>query len=174
MWVLIITLFFILVLTLFFVLPLRLIVDSERQLYSLEMICYFKFQLVPDSGLFLIKGRVLFYPFTIRANSFFKKEWNLEKQVIKNIKTRDKVSLSQGINLGKGLYDSVKIHHLQAGFDTGNHPVNAQLIPVLSILNRQNISIQVNFLNSNWVDAMIYIRVYKILWVLFKNLRLKK
>lgn len=174
MWVLFIFLLLILFVGLFLVLPLQIVANSEKGLYFLQMPFYFKIQLVPHIDIFRIKVRVLFYPFSLGFESFFKQEANIEKQVIENINRQDKVSMSQLINMSKEFYHSVSVHHFYASLDTGNHVMNAQFIPAFSMINGNNVSVRFNFVNYNWVDIKVFTRIYKIVWVLLKNLRLKK
>lgn len=174
MWPFIVLFLFIVFIVLFFVLPLQVVVDSDKQLYYLQIPFYIKIQIVPHTDLFRINGRVLFYPFSVGVESFVKKEANVETQVITKIKKRDNVSMSQILGMGKDLYYAVTIHHLYATLDTGNHPTNASLIPIVSMISRNNVSIRFNFTNCNWVDARVFTRLYRIVWVLLKNLRFNK
>lgn len=174
MWLFIVLFLFIVFIILFFVLPLQVVVDSDKQLYYLQIPFYIKIQIVPQADLFRINGRVLFYPFSLGLDSFVKKEAKVEKQVITKIKKRDNVSMSQVLGVGKDLFGAVTIHHLYATLDTGNHLTNARLIPLVSMVNRNNVSVRFNFMNCNWVDARVFTRLYRIVWVLLKNLRFNK
>jgi hypothetical protein len=52
-----------------------------------------------------------------------------------------------------------------ADFDTGNFPLNAQLIPVAQLLNAKNIRLHLNFENRNTFDIELVTQLYKLVWI---------
>ncbi len=157
------------------VLPTQVIVQSRQQEYCIRIPFYFTVRVIPGAQVLTIKGRVFFIPFSFGVDDFFKSDTEVSWPVKEGRKIRNMAPrVKDGWQAAKEMYRAVTVHHLYAQLDTGDYPLNAKLIPVASVLQKPNIAVQVNFVNNNWVDALVYTRLYKIGWILFKNLRTKK
>lgn len=156
-------------------LPTQLVIKSKTKNYGIRIPYYFKLNVQPDEEIFHVRGRLFFIPFRFGVEDFFKNEkdmsWPLQEGYrIKRVtlKVRD------GWKAVKEVFQAITVHHFYANVDTGDFPLNAKIIPLASVLQRPNIAIQVNFVNHVMVDALIYTRLYKIIWIIFKNLKTQK
>jgi len=65
------------------------------------------------------------------------------------------------------LSNAFMVKKFYADIDTGDFPMNAQLMPLTLLSNNSTINLNINFENRNTVDIEIFTRLYKILatWV---------
>lgn len=65
------------------------------------------------------------------------------------------------------LHKALIVKKFYADIDTGDFPMNAQLMPLTLLSNNSTINLNINFENRNTVDIEIFTRLYKILatWV---------
>lgn len=145
------------------ILPIRLILNSEREKYIVEIPIYFSAQLVPENQLFFLKLRVLFIP--VKINPF-----QHAKTKTKRPKNKKKSERSSNFrDIATKAIKSVTVKKANADIDTGNFPLNAQLIPLVQFINNKNIHLNINFENKNRIDIEIFTRLYKLIWIGLTN-----
>lgn len=152
--------------------PIKLVLNSEETNFYVHVPGIIKVMLVQTPETILsVRIKVLFFkPRTLSGNS-------------KNTTARTKnFALANGstsslfkelpvmFNLVK---KAVKVKNLEANMDTGDFPLNAQLIPVAQSINNQHIHVNINFKNTNNINALIITRVSNIL-ILFLKLKTHK
>ena len=64
---------------------------------------------------------------------------------------------------------SFKIKRLEADIDTGNYPLNAQLIPLVQTINGSNINLNINFENRNEANIRISTQLYNLITTNLKH-----
>lgn len=148
------------------VLPFRLVVDSHRSKYFIEIPIYFRAQLVPDNQLFFLKLKLFFIPIKIRLDK--KRKTKTKLRDTKQFKKAG-IATFRMRQLVPKVLKSIKVKRVNADIDTGDFPLNAQLIPVTQFINNRNIHLQINFENRNNVDIEIFIQLYKLVWIGIKN-----
>lgn len=95
----------------------------------------------------------------------------MQKEGIPKIK---KQSFLKSIASGKYFLQTFKVKRLYAELDTGDYPLNAQLIPIVQNFNNQDIDVKINFNNQNSVDFLIVTRLIKFLRIAIKHYLLTK
>lgn len=156
------------------ILQTQIVLKSEQQLYCLRVPLFLSLRIVPDEQIFKLKGKAFFIPFSVGVDDFYKEEKDQHWTVRNSIKLgKIKFHFRRNFKVVKEVYRAITVHHFYATFDTGDYPLNAKLIPIASVLQKQNVAVQVNFVNYNMIDAHIYTRLYKILWIVLKHLRTK-
>ena len=76
-------------------------------------------------------------------------------------------SFKRIIRLIKVMYASLAIKRLRADIDTGDFPLNAQLIPLALLINGANHQLSINFEDRNELEVTIQTRLIKIIWKYF-------
>jgi hypothetical protein len=150
-------------------LPISIKVDTERNLYYVSMPLYFKATITESQKAWQFRFRVFLIP--IKANFLEprkKAKHKTERKKEKIKKTRKKISIKRIPIIVKKTINSFRVKNLSATIDTGDFPLNAQLIPVVSQLNRENISIYVNFENKNALNFRAVTYLYKLLWIIIR------
>lgn len=147
------------------VLPIRLVLHSEQKKYFIEIPIYLRAQLVPDNQLFFLKLRVFYIPIKIYP-------FRNRNKALKSQTSRKK---NKGISLNRrkmptDLLRAFKIKKAYADLDTGDFPLNAQLIPVTHLVNNNSqIDLHINFENRNQLNIEIFTRLYKLVWAVIIN-----
>ena len=139
--------------------PLRLVINTKSDEYFVSLPGYFRADLL--LGLKKrprIKVRLFFFTFKIEPyKNIATKKTNKDKPRYntpsKNIRPRI-IFLNQCIR-------QIKVKELSANVDTGDFPLNAQLIPVANNLNHGNIQLNINFENQNSLKLKTSTQVFK-------------
>jgi hypothetical protein len=138
--------------------PLRLVINTKSNEYFVSLPGYFRADLLlglkkrPS-----IKARLFFFTFKIEPNKNIakktKNDGKQHKMSLKNTRSRI-IFLNQCIR-------QIKVKELSANVDTGDFPLNAQLIPVANTLNHGNIQLNINFENQNSLKLKTSTQVFK-------------
>lgn len=121
--------------------PVILYTDTDRKRYLLTLPGIFRAVVVPNEGLFQIRGWILFIPFKFNP---FKQRSRKEKQKPRK-KRKKRIWQSGNFQTMKGVLRAFRIRRLEADIDTDDFTMNAWLVPVFSAINQENIHLQVNF-----------------------------
>ncbi|MBN2485636.1 MAG: hypothetical protein JXB34_06655 [Bacteroidales bacterium] len=143
--------------------PINIVVDTNKKKYYMSLPGYLRIDLLlgaPEP--FKIKLRVFFISFFIEP---FKREKKIDVSKPKENKKKVKAPLSLIFNLIK----SIKLKYCYANIDTGNFPLNAQLIPAAQLIRGPNLSVNINFENTNSLNLRLKTRGIKLLTVLIKH-----
>lgn len=120
--------------------PVILYTNTDRNRYLLTLPGIFRAVLVPDDGLFHIRGWIFFIPF--KFNPFVQRKRKRERKPRKKKKS---VWRSGNIRTMRGALRAFRIRKLEADIDTDDFTMNAWLVPVFSAVNEENICLRVNF-----------------------------
>jgi hypothetical protein len=160
-WYILISLLLIFLMWLLLV-PVILYTNTSRNRYFLTLPGIFRAVVVPEAGLFHIRGWIFFIPF--KFNPF---EQRRKKDRKKKEKTRKKKKRSwriKNLRMMKGALRSFRIIRLEADIDTDDFTLNAWLIPVFSAVNGENIHLQVNFEGHQSLLLDVRVTLGSILW----------
>ena len=120
--------------------PVILYTNTERNRYLLTLPGIFRAVVVPDEGLFHIRGWILFIPF--KFNPFVQRKRKRERRPRKKKKG---VLRSGNLRTMRGALRAFRIRRLEAEIDTDDFTMNAWLVPVFLAVNEKNICLRVNF-----------------------------
>lgn len=120
--------------------PVILYTNTDRNRYLLTLPGIFRAVVVPDDGLFHIRGWIFFIPF--KFNPFV--QWK-RKEKRKPRKKKKSTWRSGNIRTMRGALRAFRIRRLEADIDTDDFTMNAWLVPVFTAVNEENISLRVNF-----------------------------
>jgi hypothetical protein len=157
---LIISLFIIFLLWVLFV-PVIIYTNTARNMYHLKLPGIFKVILTPERDLFVIRGRIFVIPF--KFDPFQQKK---EKR---GGKSRDKKKRKWQIsNLGTfaDMLHTFRIKKLEANIDTDDFTLNAWLVPAFSMINGENIRLQVNFAGHQSLLFDVRVTLAALLWTI--------
>lgn len=147
-------------------LPLSVVADSNQNRYFISIPFYLRGTVMKVNEEWKFRIWVFQIPFYITS---LKKKKSIQQQseAIKKPKKR-KLNMDKIFRVIRGIYRSIRIKRLKANIDTGDYPLNAQLIPVVSQINNTNITIGINFedMNSIYLNAVTHL--YKIIWIFIR------
>jgi hypothetical protein len=161
-WFILISLLLIFFLWLLLV-PVILYMDTDRERYLLTLPGIFRAVVVPDAGLFYIRGRVLFIPF--RFNPFKSRK---KKSQTRELQKKKRKKSFNNPRMMRGALRSIRIRKMEANLDTDNFTWNAWLVPAFSVLNGENIRLQVNFEGHQSLLFDLRVTLGTLLWNLIK------
>ena len=120
--------------------PVILYTNTDRNRYLLTLPGIFRAVVVPDDGLFHIRGWIFFIPF--KFNPFAQRK---RKREGKPRKKKKSLWRSGNLRTMRGALHAFRIRKLEADIDTDDFTMNAWLVPVFSAVNEENICLRVNF-----------------------------
>ena len=123
----------------------------------------FRAVVVPDAGLFYIRGRVLFIPFRFHP---FKPGKSKEKPRHRKKKKRKKRFMNP--RRMRGALRAIRIRRLEANMDTDNFTWNAWLVPAFSAVNGGKIHLQVNFEGRQSLLLDLSVTLGTLVWKILK------
>lgn len=164
-FLIIIILFFLFVAGLLF-LPTILLIDTDNKLASVSIPGYFKAYLSQVENRWRFRFRILFL--TLRFDYKKNRKKAIDKIPKKAKKKRKKLTPARMLPALRKFITSIKIRKLKANIDTGDFPLNAQLIAIVSQFNRSNIAIGINFEDKNSFYLKAVTHIYKLLWILIR------
>jgi len=151
--------------------PVILYTNTDRNRYLLTLPGIFRAVVVPDDGLFHIRGWIFFIPF--KFNPFVQRK---KKEKRKPRKKKKSVWRSGNLRTMRGALRAFRIRRLEADIDTDDFTMNAWLVPVFSAVNEENICLRVNFeghqsllLDLRFTLGALLLNVIKAKYRLFKN-----
>jgi hypothetical protein len=144
--------------------PLKIVLNTKEKEYYISLPGYLRADLMFESMQSIkVKLRVFFFTFRIEPGNATKIK---EKYTYRKQKRR---KIQRPLLLAKNQLKNFRIKKLNASIDTGNFPLNAQLIPIAGSLNRRNINLNINFENKYELDVCIVTRLYKIIYTTIKH-----
>ena len=143
--------------------PVILYTDTERERYLLTLPGIFKAVVVPDAGLFHIRGWFLFIPYRFHP---FKPRKKKKKPGQSKKKKRKKRFMNP--RMIRGALRAIRIRRLKVNMDTVNFTWNAWLIPVCTAVNGENIDLRVNFEGHQSLLLDLRVTLGTLVWNLIK------
>jgi hypothetical protein len=123
--------------------PVILYLDTPDNRYFVSLPGIIKASIVPSGELFLIQGRVFFFPFRFDPFKARKKKKVRKEKKIKKKKKSKKRSFS--LSLVRDLFRKISVRKFSLDIDTDDFMLNARLIPLFSLVNSENIQLSANF-----------------------------
>lgn len=157
---LIITLF-ILLLVLLMTAPIRLTVNTDAGIYRATFSSLFSVALryhAQPAGIYV---RILLIRFRISSG---KNRSSASTGEPEKPRKKKSMSLKKGIRLIRTAWASLNIQRLFADIDTGDFPLNAQLIPLAQLASRRNVALHINFEDRNQLEFIAQTRLISLLW----------
>lgn len=146
--------------------PVVIVVDTSSNRYYLNLPGIFKARVVPTEDLFHVRGWILFVPY--RFNPFKKRSHKRKKKAQSEKKKRFKVPKG-GVGMVKDAVSTIRVRKLEVDLDTDDFLLNAWLVPVFSVVNLSNTSLNVNFKGESTLLLELRIRLGALLWVFIRN-----
>lgn len=162
-WYILISLLLIFLLWLLLV-PVILYTNTRRNRYLLTLPGIFRVLVVPDNGLFYIRAWILFIPFKFNPFKPKKKKKKEKPRKKKKFKLR-----SGNLRMMKGALRAFRIRKLEANIDTDDFTMNAWLVPAFTMVNGENIRLQVNFEGHQSLLLDLRITLGAMLWMIIKT-----
>jgi hypothetical protein len=162
-WYILISLLLIFLLWLLLV-PVIIYTNTNRNRYLLALPGIFKAVVVPEKGMFHIRGWIFFIPFWFHP---FR-----EKKRKENSKSGEKKRRRWGsgnIRMMAVVVRAFRIRRLEADIDTNDFTLNAWLVPLFSMVNGENIHLQANFEGYNSLVLDLRVTLGALLWILIKT-----
>jgi hypothetical protein len=148
--------------------PIRIVVNTDKKQYYISLPGYLRADLLfGGNNPFRIKMRVLFISFLIEPSK------RVKKQEIEHKEKKYK-PIKNPLKLFVNLIRSIKVKYCVANIDTGDFPLNAQLIPIANLLQNKNVEVNINFNNNNNVDLKLETRGIKLIYIILKHKILNK
>ena len=144
--------------------PVILYTNTDRNRYLLTMPGIFRAVVVPDGGLFHIRGWIFFIPF--KFNPFVQRK---RKRKRKPRKKKKSVWRSGNLRTMRGALRAFRIRRLEADIDTDDFTMNAWLVPVFSAVNEENICLRVNFEGHHSLLLDLRVTLGALLWNIVKT-----
>ena len=163
-WYILISLLLIFLLWLLFV-PVIIYTHTDKKRYLLTLQGIFRAVVVPVEGLYHIRGWIFFIPF--KYNPFRKKK-RTEKGRPKKPRKKNRKWRGGSLQAMKGVLRAFRIRKLEANIDTEDFILNAQLVPIFSAVNGENIRLQVNFEGHQSLLLDLRVTLGALLWTVIK------
>ena len=142
-------------------LPIGIVINTDKKEYYIKQPLIFKTQIVSDTeNILKIRVRILFIPIAIYPFKLKGKTSDIKKKTSKKKKRR---KIRKPYQLFRKLIQAIKIKRMNADIDTGNFPLNAQLIPIVQLINGNRINININFEDQVRADIYVVTHLYKLL-----------
>lgn len=152
----------------FFILPVSIVADSEGQTYFISMPFYFKLSLRKYSEDWKVRLRIFLIPIKINHVKLQKMSFTKKESWSKKNREKRNPGIKRMLIHIKRAFRSFRIRRLNALIDTGDYPLNAQLVSVASQLNNEKINVGINFDNKNSIYFEAVTQLYKLIWILIR------
>lgn len=164
----IILLLFIALILYILIIPVSLKIDTYENNHYFRMpgICGVRVQ--KNNGVWKAWFSVLFLTFNIQSLKGFTTAKNKSHKAEDKFKRKKRYSVKR-LKMFLKVLKTLRIKKLQCEIDTGDFPLNAQLIPIAYALSRKNIDLAVNFRGSNDLYLIVYTRIYRIIYQIITN-----
>ncbi len=147
-------------------LPLTLVINTEQNNYYLELPGYFRADLLFENEPSpKIRFKFFFFSFSPKQG---------KKEQKKQEPKRNSLAVKAPVKLLSSILKKIRVKKFYADIDTGNFPLNAQLIPVAQALNGTNISVNINFNNTNTLDIKIITNFFLLIRTLIQHILITK
>lgn len=145
-----------------FVVPLTLVIDSRQDIYSLHLTGYLKFRWIrSETGSWLLI-RLLGIPVRISSFDKFTPGRSRKEKKKRPVKKRGPIPFRR---IFSKIRSAVTFQKLYANIDTGDFPLNAQLIPIAGYLQQYKYEVSVNFQNVNEVNIRATTYLFRLMWI---------
>ncbi len=155
--------------------PLNVIVDSERDQMIINMPVIAGIRLCWKDLHPMLRFRIFFI---IITKDLLKIKPSTGKE--KKKKGKKKKAGSFGIkqvrkmtNMTPALIKTISLKKIMWNIDTGDYPLNAQLIPIAQLVNSDNIHVSINFNNTNNFYMHLQTRLILIAYTIIKYMLFK-
>jgi hypothetical protein len=154
--------------------PIYVYIDTNKKTYSLGVAGLVKGSIIPHKDFFLVRIRALFFkktidPLKISGKKREKKDKKEKHYSMPNF-SKMKGKGQDALKSGYAVLRSFKIRTFQANVDTGDYPLNAQLIPLAVALSKNNrMAVAINFEGNNSLKLHIENNVISILSSIIKS-----
>ncbi len=147
--------------------PLILKIDTTKGQYEVGQLVTFRFSLHPyDDALFKLR----LFGFRVDLKQ---KPAKKESQHKKRGKTKPEKSFHAWRSLIKEIPTGFRLRYLYGSIDFDDVVLNAKMVPVMIILNRGPVHVNTNFTGQSFLQLRLDIKIYMLLWILFKFLTKK-
>lgn len=147
--------------------PLSIVIRTKTKEYYVKLPGYFRIDLILREEIIpLIKVKLFLFSFHIEPGK--KSTQSKENKPKKTRNNKNKKVKGKALQFFLGCLKQFKREKIQADIDTGNYPLNAQLIPIANTINGENINININFENRNQVEFITKTRLYRLLVMFIK------
>ena len=137
--------------------PVHIVADTPKKIVMVSSPVLFKALLKWDDGRPVFTLRIFFIRFTPEIKRQPKAEITPTKKGRSSFRAD---LMPQYMHELKKWGNSFRIKKLMADIDTGDFPLNAELIPVTTLLNGPKTNIRINFEDSNFLVMHIQNRIY--------------
>jgi hypothetical protein len=144
--------------------PVIIYTNTDRNRYLLALPGIFKAVVVPEKGLFHVRGWIFFIPF--RFHPFQEKKRQEKGKPGEKKKRRWG---SGNIRMMSAAVRAFRIRRLEADIDTDDFTLNAWLVPLFSMVNGKNIRLQANFVGYNSLVLDLRVTLGALMWILIKT-----
>ncbi len=137
--------------------PLFIDINSQREQYCIYQPGTFSIHLYPARKA----------PWSIKVLGFMIKPANKVRQqepTPNKRKTSARKSPHAWRYLATGVANSIHIRRVILDVDLNDVVLHAQMIPVLQLVNNQNVMLHTNLANRLLVDISVVVRLYRLLW----------
>jgi hypothetical protein len=162
-WYILISLLLIFLLWLLLV-PVIIYTNTERNRYLVALPGIFRAVVVPEKGMFHIRGWIFFIPFRFHP---FRERKRIEK--VQPGKNKRRKWRSGTIRMMVEALSAFRIKRLEAEIDTDDFTLNAWLVPVFSAINGDNIRLHSNFEGNNSLVLDLRVTLGALFWILIKT-----
>lgn len=146
--------------------PLTFKIDTDNNKYFIRLPGVFGFRVMKGKSGWKMRFSVLFLRFNI---PFFKPESHRRKLEKDSSKIKERPSgkrFKAGYLIpGMNIIRTFRLRRLSWSIDTGDYPLNAQLIPVVSFLNSDRVDLSVNFNDHNSFYIVLNTHLFRIIYV---------
>ncbi len=155
--------------------PLAVKIDTTNNIYFIKLPGIFCLRLIIGDKIFYLKYSIFFFSFKISPAKPSKGKKSDQKRIsaISKLKGLWK-SNPRHIILLKKLIVTFRIKKLTCNIDTGDYPLNAQLIPVCLAMNSKKVNVVINFNNHNNIYLQSRSQLIMILYTLLKYFMLNR
>jgi hypothetical protein len=148
--------------------PLKVVVNTQQKEYYISLPGYFRADLLFANPMsFKLRLRIFFFSFRIEPGKRVAELTESSEGSIPIKSKRNRRSKNM-LDYIRRMITCFRINRLQADIDTGNYPLNAQLIPIAQRISHNNIDLRINFENYNRVDFYATTRMHKLVYAFLK------
>ena len=150
--------------------PITVKIDTDNDKYLIRLPGVFGFRVMKGRSGWKMRFSVLFLSFHV---PFFKPDEHRKKLEKDPSEIKDRPSAKRFkpryLLLGMNFIRTFRLKRLRWSIDTGDYPLNAQLIPVVTALNNTNhINLSVNFNDNNSLNLILHAHLFRIVYVTIK------
>lgn len=157
------------------IIPVTIKIDTYDNIYYVRMQGIWGFKLQKKNDIWKARFSLLFLKF--KPDVFKKKKDKEQSTEVESKPKKIRKKRHGKIRILKLFFRILKtfnIRKIESDLDTGDFPLNAQLIPLFYSMNRRNVTLSVNFNGINNLYLVVYTRLYKVIYQIIKNLMFNK